>query len=103
MQRLGDTYTDGRPFIIKTNEVKTMLIIKKILKIVLSLLLVLLLVVGGYVAYVFIAYHRLGDMELEPTKLDAAPISVSKLWKEGRQCKKMASDLACSMICMVTL
>ena len=55
-----------------------MFIFKKILKIVLSILLVLLIVVGGYFAYVFISYHRIGDMELEPTKLTADPISVSQ-------------------------
>ena len=55
-----------------------MFIFKKILKIVLSILLVLLVVVGGYFAYVFISYHRIGDMELEPTKLTADPISVSQ-------------------------
>ena len=55
-----------------------MFVFKKILKLLLILILVLLIVAGGYVAYVFISYHRLGDMELEPTKLTADPISVSQ-------------------------
>lgn len=38
---------------------------KKFLKILLIIILALILVVGGYVAYVFIAYHRVGDMPLE--------------------------------------
>ena len=39
---------------------------KKIGKTILILLLALLLLVGGYFAYVLIAYHRLDDhMELE--------------------------------------
>lgn len=37
---------------------------KKILKAVGALLLVVVLVVGGYVAYVFIAYHRLPDTDV---------------------------------------
>jgi len=38
---------------------------KKVLKILLIVLLCLILVVGGYVAYVFIAYHRAGSGDLE--------------------------------------
>lgn len=37
---------------------------KKGWKIVLCILLALVLVVGGYVAYVLIDYHRIGDQEL---------------------------------------
>ena len=51
---------------------------KKILKVLLIILLTLIIIVGGYVAYVFISYHRLGDMELTPTELKADPISVSQ-------------------------
>ena len=43
-----------------------MSVLKKVLKIVLIALLVLVIVVGSYVAYVFIAYHRLGDADLTP-------------------------------------
>ena len=41
-----------------------MKIAKKILKITAIVLAVLLFIVGGYVAYVFIAFHRLGDYSL---------------------------------------
>ena len=37
---------------------------KKILKIVLIILLVLVLIVGGYFAYVMIAYHRIEDKQV---------------------------------------
>ena len=37
---------------------------KKILKIILCALLVVLIAVGGYVGYVFIAYHRIGNQDL---------------------------------------
>ena len=40
---------------------------KKWLKVALCILLAVVLLVGGYVAYVFIDYHRLGDMTLTPT------------------------------------
>ncbi|MBQ7474524.1 MAG: endonuclease/exonuclease/phosphatase family protein [Clostridia bacterium] len=43
-----------------------MKVFKKILKTILILLLVVILAVGGYVAYVFIAYHRLGNSEIVP-------------------------------------
>ena len=39
---------------------------KKWLKVALCILLAVVLLVGGYVAYVFIDYHRLGDMTLAP-------------------------------------
>ena len=39
---------------------------KKWVKALLCAVLAVLLLVGGYVAYVFIDYHRLGDMELTP-------------------------------------
>lgn len=38
---------------------------KKLLKIICILLAIVILVAGGYLAYVFITFHRLGDMELE--------------------------------------
>ena len=38
--------------------------LKTVLKAALCLLLVLIVAVGGYAAYVLIAYHRLGDMDL---------------------------------------
>jgi hypothetical protein len=39
-------------------------LLKKAWKIVLAVVLALLVVVLGYVAYVFIDYHRIGDQEL---------------------------------------
>ena len=39
---------------------------KKWVKALLCAVLAVVLLVGGYVAYVFIDYHRLGDMELTP-------------------------------------
>lgn len=39
--------------------------LKKAWKIVLAVVLALLVVVLGYVAYVFIDYHRIGDQELD--------------------------------------
>lgn len=38
---------------------------KKVLKVLCIILAVVILVAGGYIAYVFIDYHRLGDMSLE--------------------------------------
>ncbi len=38
---------------------------KKVLKIILIVILALVLIVAGYVAYVFIAFHRIGDQQLE--------------------------------------
>ena len=41
--------------------------LRVILRIILVILMILVLVVGGYVAYVFIDYHRLDDnLELTP-------------------------------------
>ena len=37
---------------------------KKFLKVLLIIILALVLIVAAYVAYVFIAYHRVGDMDL---------------------------------------
>ena len=46
---------------------------KKWVKVLLCVVLAVLLVVGGYVAYVFIDYHRIGDMPLTPVQsADAA-------------------------------
>ena len=46
---------------------------KKWIKVLLCIVLAVLLVVGGYVAYVFIDYHRIGDMPLTPVQsADAA-------------------------------
>ena len=48
---------------------------KKWVKIILCVLLALLLLAGGYVAYVFIDYHRIGDQMLTPVQsTDAARI-----------------------------
>ena len=58
-----------------------MKIFKKVLKILLIVILAILLVVGGYFAYVFIAYHRLGDMDLTPTELKADAIAVGTEYK----------------------
>ena len=53
--------------------------VKKILKIILIILLILMLVVAGYVAYVFIDYHRIEDNQIltpegtaQTQELDAA-------------------------------
>ena len=58
-----------------------MRLIKKLLKTILCLFLVVVLVVGGYFAYVFLSFHRIGDMELTPTELEAAPISTTTQYK----------------------
>ena len=47
---------------------------KKWLKAALCVLLAILLIVGGYVAYVFIDYHRIGDMALAPSDGGAAAV-----------------------------
>ena len=47
---------------------------KKWLKAALCVLLAILLIVGGYVAYVFIDYHRIGDMALTPSDGGAAAV-----------------------------
>ncbi len=39
---------------------------KKVLKIVAIVLAAILLIVGGYLAYVFISYHRIGNAEISP-------------------------------------
>ena len=49
---------------------------KKWVKIVLCVLLALLLLAGGYVAYVFIDYHRIGDQMLTPVQSTDAARSV---------------------------
>ena len=50
---------------------------KKWVKIILCVLLALLLLAGGYVAYVFIDYHRIGDQMLTPVQsTDAASPSI---------------------------
>ena len=46
---------------------------KKWIKVLLCIVLAAVLAVGGYVAYVFIDYHRIGDMPLTPVQsADAA-------------------------------
>ena len=45
-------------------------IAKKIIIAVVCVFLAIILVVGGYFAYVFIAYHRVGDQDLEVEKAD---------------------------------
>lgn len=47
---------------------------EKWLKAALCVLLAILLIVGGYVAYVFIDYHRIGDMALTPSDGGAASV-----------------------------
>ena len=49
---------------------------KKWVKIILCVLLALLLLAGGYVAYVFIDYHRIGDQMLTPVQSTDAARSV---------------------------
>lgn len=46
--------------------------VKKPLKIVLLVLAALVLLVVGYLAYVLIDYHRLGDMDLEVDRAGAS-------------------------------
>ena len=43
-------------------------IIKKILICLLCTLLVVIIIAGGYVGYILISYHRIGDVQLEVTK-----------------------------------
>ena len=52
---------------------------KRWVKVLLCIVLALVLVVGAYVAYVFIDYHRIGDMELTPEG-DAAVTELAA-WK----------------------
>lgn len=48
---------------------------KKVLKIVLIVLLALIVLVGGYVAYVFLDYHRIGDQTIEPEGAAAGTVA----------------------------
>ena len=43
-------------------------IIKNILKIVIAILLVVVILAGGYVGYILISYHRIGDMDIQVNK-----------------------------------
>ena len=43
-------------------------IIKKVLICLLCTLLVVIIIAGGYVGYILISYHRIGDVQLEVTK-----------------------------------
>ena len=52
--------------------------LKKAWKIVLAVVLALLVVVLGYVAYVFIDYHRIGNQELTVERNAAATVEVGK-------------------------
>ena len=49
---------------------------KKWVKALLCAVLAVVLLIGGYVAYVFIDYHRLGDMELTPLHTPDADAAV---------------------------
>ena len=49
---------------------------KKWVKALLCVVLAVVLLIGGYVAYVFIDYHRLGDMELTPLHTPDADAAV---------------------------
>ena len=51
---------------------------KKWLKAALCVLLAILLIVGGYVAYVFIDYHRIGNQELTVERNAAATVEAGK-------------------------
>ena len=55
---------------------------KKPVKIILSILLAIIIVAAAYVAYVFIAYHRIGDMAVTPsgegTASGAMPVTQKK-------------------------
>ena len=52
--------------------------LKKAWKIVLTVVLALLVVVLGYVAYVFIDYHRIGNQELTVERNAAATVEAGK-------------------------
>ena len=52
--------------------------LKKAWKIVLAVVLALLVVVLGYVAYVFIDYHRIGNQELTVERNAAATVEAGK-------------------------
>ena len=47
------------------------------LRIILIVLAAIILIVGGYFAYVFIAYHRVGDMTLTPDNADGTAPSAA--------------------------
>ena len=51
---------------------------KKAIKIICIVLAAILLIVGGYFAYVFIAFHRIGNMELTPENPVAASMETGK-------------------------
>lgn len=53
----------------------------KAFKAVAVVLAAVILVVGGYVAYVFLSFHRLGDMELEVSKNTDAVLEAQKDFK----------------------
>lgn len=54
---------------------------KKALKIILIILLVLVLIAAGYFAYVLIAYHRIGDQDLEVKNNTSVTMDVGKEYK----------------------
>ncbi len=55
---------------------------KKAIRILCIVLASLILIVGAYVAYVFIAYHRIGDLAVTPQNTEGAPpISLGKEYK----------------------
>ena len=54
---------------------------KKALKIILIILLCIFVIVGGYVAYVFMAYHRVGDMPLKVANGGNKAIETGKEYK----------------------
>ena len=51
---------------------------KKAIKIICIVLAAILLIVGGYFAYVFIAFHRIGNMELTPENPVSAAMETGK-------------------------
>lgn len=59
-----------------------MKVVKKMLKIILGLILLLALVVGGYVAYVYLSYHRIADdQKLEVKNQTTAPLKTKEPYK----------------------
>ena len=54
---------------------------KKILKVFLIMILALVLIVAAYVAYVFIAFHRIGDMPLSVENAVTAAAETGKTYK----------------------
>ena len=66
---------------------------KKWLKAALCVLLAILLIVGGYVAYVFIDYHRIGDMALTPSEGGAAAVQTDTPYTVQHRLRRLRGRL----------